>query len=150
MSAARGKAMATTIRSDIKKGDTVYVMRGRSRLRRMEGREEELAQMEPQAVRAEADKHSGRRGKVISVDRQKGQVLLDGVNLITKHAKPRSMSARTTQMQAGRRQQPGPLALANVMLVCPRCDRPTKVTRREVSGKRIRICRRCSEYIDEV
>ncbi len=141
--------MTGLARFDIKKGDTVYIRRGKDRRHRMEGREEELARLEPQRVKAEAEKDAGRRGKVIGVNPRLGRVLVDGVNIITKHAKPRGMSTRTAQMQAGRRQQPGPLSLSNVMLVCPRCDRPTRVTRREVSGKRIRVCRRCHEYIDE-
>lgn len=142
--------MAGAIKFDIKKGDTVYILRGKDREHRMEGREEEFARLEPSRVKAEAEKNPGRRGRVLGVNPRKGQVTVEGVNMIVKHAKPRSMATRTVQMQAGRRQQPGPLAVANVMLVCPRCDRPTKIKRREVSGKRIRVCRRCGEYIDEV
>jgi large subunit ribosomal protein L24 len=142
--------MASPVKPNIKKGDLVYILRGKDRAQRMGGRAEELALMAPQRVKAEADKEPGRRGKVLAVNRQKGQVLVDGVNIIIKHAKPRGMATRTSQMQSGRRQQPGPLAIANVMLVCPRCDRPTAVTRRAVSGKRIRVCRRCGEHIDEV
>ncbi|UCH35411.1 MAG: 50S ribosomal protein L24 [Armatimonadota bacterium] len=142
--------MARTTQLDIKKGDTVYVLRGKDRAHRMEGREEELARLEPARLKREAEKDPGRRGKVIGVIRDKRQVLVDGINMITKHARPRGMTSRAAQMQTGRIQQPGPLHISNVMLVCPRCDRPAKVTRREVSGKRIRVCRRCSEYIDEV
>jgi len=142
--------MAKPVSVHVKKGDTVYVLRGKDRARRMTGREGELARLEPQQIRAEADKEPGRRGKVIAVNREKRRVLVEGVNMITKHAKPRGMSSRAAQMQTGRIQQPGPLHVSNVMLVCPRCDRPTKVERREVSGKRIRVCRRCNEYIDEV
>jgi large subunit ribosomal protein L24 len=142
--------MASSVKMDIKKGDTVYILRGKDREHRMEGREEELARLDPQRVKAEAHKNPGRRGKVIGVIIAKQHVLVDGVNMITKHAKPRGMQTRTAQMQTGRIQQPGPLHVSDVMLVCPRCDRPAKVTRREVSGKRIRVCRRCGEYIDEV
>jgi large subunit ribosomal protein L24 len=142
--------MASAAQLHIKKGDLVYVRRGKDRERRMQGREQELERMEPGFVRAEADKHPGKRGKVIAVSRATGQVLVEGVNMVTKHAKPRGMTSRAAQMQTGRIQQPGRMSAANVMLVCPRCDRPTKVTWREVEGKRIRVCRRCHEYIDEV
>jgi large subunit ribosomal protein L24 len=134
----------------VKKGDTVYILRGKDREHRMEGREDELARVEPQRVRAEADKNQGKRGKVIGVNPRKGTVTVEGANMLTKHARPRGQMTRAAQMQTGRIEQPGPLRASNVMLVCPRCDRPTKVTRREVSGKRIRVCRRCNEYIDEV
>lgn len=142
--------MPSSVKTHIKKGDTVYVLRGRDYEHRLEGREEELAHLDAQGRRAEVLKSPGRRGKVIGVLPDKGRVIVDGVNIITKHAKPRGMTTRAAQVQSGRTQQPGAIALANVMLVCPRCDRPTKVMRREVSGKRIRVCRRCNEYIDEV
>jgi large subunit ribosomal protein L24 len=142
--------MARSLQLHIKKGDTVYILRGKDREHRMGGREQELARLEPRGIKAEAEKEPGRRGKVIGVNPQKQRVLVDGVNMITKHAKPRGLTSRAAQMQTGRIQQPGALHVSNVMLVCPRCDRPTKVERREVSGKRIRVCRRCHEYIDEV
>jgi len=142
--------MARAAQLHIKKGDVVYIRRGKDRERRMEGREQELERLEPDRIRAEAEKNSGKRGKVIGVSRATRQVLVDGVNMVTKHAKARGMSSRTAQMQTGRIQQPGRMSAANVMLVCPRCDRPTKVTWREVEGKRIRVCRRCHEYVDEV
>jgi len=142
--------MARSTALHVKKGDTVYILRGKDREHRMKGREDELARIGPQQVKAEADKNQGKRGKVIGVNPQKGTVTVEGANMLTKHARPRGQMTRTAQMQTGRIQQPGPLRASNVMLVCPRCDRPTKVTRREVSGKRIRVCRRCNEYIDEV
>ena len=48
-------------------------------------------------------------------------------------------------MQTGRIQQPAPIPISNLMLVCPRCDRPTRVKRGRVEDKRVRICRRCHE-----
>jgi large subunit ribosomal protein L24 len=142
--------MARANRFNVKKGDVVYVMRGKDREHRMEDREDELGRLQPQRVKAEAEKNPGKRGKVLGVNPRKRQVLVEGANMITKHAKPRGQMTRAAQMQTGRIQQPGPLDISNVMLVCPRCDRPTKVTWREVSEKRIRVCRRCNEYIDEV
>lgn len=142
--------MASSKQAHVKKGDTVYILRGKDRVHRMEDRAEELARLDPQRIKAESEKEHGRRGRVIAVKREKRRVLVEGINMMTKHAKPQGPASRAARMQTGRIQQPGPLDLSNVMLVCPRCDRPTKVTRREVSGKRIRVCRRCHEYIDEV
>ena len=142
--------MANANRLHVKKGDVVYILRGKDRQHRMEGREEELARFEPQRLKAEAEKNPGKRGKVIGVNPHKRQVLVEGINMLTKHAKPRGQMTRAAQMQTGRIQQPGPMDISNVMLVCPRCDRPTKVTWRQVSDKRVRVCRHCTEYIDEV
>ena len=142
--------MAKANRVHVKKGDVVYILRGKDRQHRMEGREDEMARLEPQRMKQEAEKNPGKRGKVLGVNPEKQRVLVEGVNMLTKHAKPRGQMTRAAQMQTGRIQQPGAMHISNVMLVCPRCDRPTKVTWREVSGKRIRVCRRCTEYIDEV
>jgi large subunit ribosomal protein L24 len=80
----------------------------------------------------------------------KTHVVVEGVNMVTKHSRPRGRASRAQQLQSGRTQQPGSIAIANIMLVCPRCDRPTKVRAGEVEGKPVRICRRCSEPVDAI
>jgi large subunit ribosomal protein L24 len=45
-------------------------------------------------------------------------------------------------------QQPAAINVSNVMLVCPRCDRPSRVSRGVLEGKRVRLCKRCGENID--
>ena len=81
---------------------------------------------------------------------EKGRVIVEGLNMIIKHARPRGRTSRATQIQSGRTEQPGPIALANVMLICPNCDRPTKVQRGEVEGRPVRLCRRCGESVDAI
>jgi large subunit ribosomal protein L24 len=135
---------------DIKRGDTVYVLAGRDRERRIASLPpEEQARVTPQTARSAADRHPGRRGRVIGVSRDKGYVTVEGINVVTRHSRPRGVSSRVTQQQTGRFQQPAPMPVSKVMLVCPRCDRPTKVARREHEGRRLRFCRRCNEIIDE-
>jgi large subunit ribosomal protein L24 len=70
--------------------------------------------------------------------------------MLTKHTRPRGRASRAQQLQTGRIEQPGSLALANVMLVCPGCDHPTQVRRGEVEGKSVRICKRCGEPVDRI
>jgi large subunit ribosomal protein L24 len=77
-------------------------------------------------------------------------VVVEGVNMVTKHARPRGRATRAQQLQTGRIEQPGAVSLANVMLVCPRCDRPTRVRRGELEGKSVRLCRRCGEPVDRI
>jgi large subunit ribosomal protein L24 len=136
---------------NIKAGDTVYVLSGKARQARLEHLgPPELARLSAQEARREAERHPGRRGKVLAVRPRQQRVIVEGVNMVTKHLKGGRLPGRAAQMQTGRVQQPAPLYISKVMLVCPRCDRPTKVTRREVERKQVRVCRRCGEVIDEV
>jgi large subunit ribosomal protein L24 len=132
---------------DIKKGDTVYVRAGRSRIKRMAP--EENARTAESDKKQAAERHAGRRGQVLRVMPSQNKVVVEGANLVTKHNR-RGAQGRLAQQQAGRVEQPAPMPVCKVMLVCPRCDRPTKVTREEREGKRVRICRACKEIIDHV
>jgi large subunit ribosomal protein L24 len=135
---------------DIKRGDTVYVLAGRDHERRIATLpSEEQAKATPQTAKQIAERHPGKRGRVIGVDPEQRRVTVEGVNVVTRHSRPRGVSSRVTQQQTGRYQQPAPMPIAKVMLVCPRCDRPTRVARREHEGRRLRSCRRCGEFIDE-
>ena len=101
----------------IRKGDNVEVLQGRD---------------------------AGRRGVGEYVVPSTGRVVVDGVNVRKRHAKPRAVG------------QPGgiidfnaPLDVSNVMLVCPACDKPTRVgVQIDRSGK-WRYCRKCNERTDE-
>ncbi len=98
-------------------------------------------------VVALAGKDRGRRGKVISILRRDGRVLVDGLNMVVKHARARGQRP-TTQLQTGRITQPAPMPLAKVMVVCPHCDKPSRVRARIVENRRVRACRRCDEVVD--
>jgi len=135
----------------IKKGDTVYILGGKDYQHRLDAlSSEERDKLTPQTTKGQVDKHPGRRGRVIQVLAPSRRVIVDGVNMVTKHARPRGQTTRAAQMQTGRIQQPAPIEISNVMLVCPRCDLPTKVSYQVVGGKRVRVCKRCGEYVDEV
>ena len=135
-------------KTQIKVGDEVYVRSGRDRESRLTP--EEVERLDPEAQRREADRRPGRRGRVIKVLPEIGRVIVEGVNMMTKHARPRGRASRAQQLQTGRIEQPGAMSVANVMLVCPRCDRPTRVRRGELEGKNVRVCRRCGEPVDRI
>ena len=135
-------------KSHIKVGDTVYIMSGRDRESRLTP--EELERLGPEEHKREADRRPGRRGRVLRVLLDKQRVVVEGVNMLIKHSKPRGRASRATQLQAGRTEQPGAMSIANVMVVCPRCDRPTRVRRGAVENKVVRICRRCGEPVDAI
>lgn len=132
----------------IKVGDTVYVRVGRDREDRLSA--EEVERLDPEAQKREANRRPGRRGRVLRVLRAKQRVVVEGVNMVTKHSRPRGRSSRAAQLQSGRTLQPAAIPVANVMLVCPRCDRPARVRRGELEGKSVRICRRCNEPVDAI
>ena len=101
----------------IRKGDTVMVMSG---------------------------KEKGRRGRVDRILTKENRMVIEGVNMITRHVR-----ARPGVRQAGRIQQEAPIHVSNVMLICNKCDRPSRlrVTFLE-DGKKVRMCHRCQETID--
>ncbi len=108
----------------IKKGDTVIVMRGK-----------------------EANK--GKKGKVIKVIPEKNRIVVEGVNIVKKHLKeiPNVREGGIVEMEA-------PLPVSNVMLVCPNCNKPTRVGFRISKEKKVlrkyRYCKKCGENIDLV
>ena len=88
------------------------------------------------------------KGKTGRVDRQiisENRVVVEGVNMITRHLKP-----RPGLRQAGRIQMEAPIHMSNVMLICNKCNqttRPTSVTLE--TGQRVRGCPKCKEVIDD-
>jgi len=92
----------------------------------------------------------GQRGEVLRVLREEGKVVVQGLNILTRHRRT-SRETSVQQLQSGRIEMPGPIHLSNVRLICPRCDRPTKV-RYVKSGDtaRTRQCKLCQETLDDV
>ncbi len=90
----------------------------------------------------------GKRGRVIKAMPREGKVVVEGVNLRWKHQ--RFQRTRTLQVQSGRIQIPMPIPRSKVMLVCPHCDRPTRIRKVfTADGRKVRACKKCSELIDE-
>jgi len=101
----------------LKKDDTVMVIAGRER---------------------------GKTGKVLKVLPERGRVLVERVNMIKRHQKPRGV-----QQPGGIVEREASIHLSNVVPVCSRCNKPTRVgTRRLEDGKAARVCRRCGELLD--
>jgi large subunit ribosomal protein L24 len=87
----------------------------------------------------------GKRGKVLRVLTGKGRVLVEHVNMIKKHQRP-TQKLR----QGGIIEREGPLALSNVLVVCARCDKPSRTGIKILAdGRKVRTCKRCGESIDK-
>lgn len=88
-------------------------------------------------------KDRGKKGQVRRVYPDKERVIVDGVNMVRRHAK-----ARAAARQAGIIELEAPVHASNVMLICNKCNRPTKVTHRFLEDKKVRVCSSCHEVID--
>lgn len=97
-------------------------------------------------VKIIAGKDIGRSGKVITVIPDRRRLLVEELNLVKKATRPDPK----THSPGGIVPMPAALDASNVMLVCPRCGKASRVTvRRDEQGKPHRRCRKCKELIDE-
>jgi len=88
----------------------------------------------------------GKRGEVIKVLPDESRVVVQGVNIHTKHQRQVQTQGRT--INPGRIKFEGPISISNVMLVCPKCNEPTRVgVQRDESGSH-RVCKHCQALID--
>ena len=89
-------------------------------------------------------KEKGKKGRVLLVDKAKNRVLVEKVNVIKKHMKPSKKYA-----QGGIIEKEAPIAISNVLLLCPKCSKPTRIGVSLLeSGKKHRMCKKCKEVID--
>lgn len=89
-----------------------------------------------------AGKDKGKQGEVLKVYPEKSRVVVSKINFVKRHT-------RSTQTEPGGiREKEAPVAIAKVMLVCPKCNQPGRPKFDTLSdGKKIRVCRRCGEMI---
>ncbi|HLC43328.1 MAG TPA: 50S ribosomal protein L24 [Methylomirabilota bacterium] len=91
-----------------------------------------------------AGRERGKRGKVLRVVPARQRVVVEKVNMIKRHQRP-TQKLR----QGGIIEREGLLHISNVMVVCPKCDRPTRTGVQQLAdGKKARVCKRCQETID--
>ncbi len=88
----------------------------------------------------------GRRGEVIRVLPDEGRVVVQGVNIRKKHQSQVQTQGRT--MNPGIIEFEAPVDISNVMLVCPKCDKPTRVGLQRQVDLTQRICKNCGAVID--
>lgn len=89
-------------------------------------------------------KDAGKKGKVLRVIPKEGRLVVEGVNKIKKHQKPsRSIP------QGGILKIEAPLNASNVMLICNKCNKPTRVGAKVLdNNEKVRVCKKCGEVID--
>ena len=91
-----------------------------------------------------AGKDKGKKGKVRFAHPKDERVLVEGINFIKRHTR-----ARRQLRQAGIIEREAPIHVSNVMLLCSRCNHPTRIGFRHLQdGRKVRFCRSCGEVID--
>jgi large subunit ribosomal protein L24 len=99
----------------IKKGDTVLVISG---------------------------KWKGKTGKVLRAFPREMKVLVEGVNIVKKHQRPKRTGEKGEIVEI-----PKPISVSKVKLICPKCKRATRVGYKIIEGKKYRICKKCGQEI---
>ena len=84
----------------------------------------------------------GKKGKVLSVDPESRKVIVEGVNVASRHQKPRKQGE-----EGGIIKKETPIYASKVMTVCPKCDKATRVAHKIVDGKKVRVCKHCGAEI---
>ena len=87
-------------------------------------------------------KDKGKTGKVLSVDPKGGKVVVEGINVASKHQKPRKQGE-----EGGIIKVETPIYASKVQLVCPKCGKATRVGHKIVDGKKVRVCKKCGAEI---
>ena len=88
-------------------------------------------------------KDKGKKGKVLSVDPANGKVIVEKVNMVPRHTKPRRQGE-----EGGILQKEAPIYACKVMRVCPKCDKPTRPAHKVLAdGKKVRVCKKCGAEI---
>ena len=106
----------------VKTGDTVQVISGREK---------------------------GKKGKVIAVSPKEGKLIIEGVNMVSKHVKPRQVG-----QEGGIVKAEGAMYACKVQVVCPHCNKATRVGHKfgegdgMLSRRKVRVCKKCSAVLD--
>ena len=110
-------------------------------------------------VEVRAGKDRGKQGRVLVAHPAESKVVVENLNLVKRHTKPRPIQNTSRMGSAGMTpggviDKPAPVHVGNVMVVCPVCNRPTRVGMREKDSHgehvKVRVCKRvdCGEEID--
>jgi large subunit ribosomal protein L24 len=136
------KGTASNKVPEIRKGDTVVVLHGKDA-----GKRGQVDRVLRNPVAKEKTKAGWR-----TVSSRPLSVVIAGVNVAKRHTRPRQSMSQNTQTQiqeGGIVDKPMPIDVSNVMLVCPRCDRVTRVKHERLgSGQSVRVCGHCREQLE--
>lgn len=96
-------------------------------------------------VKIIAGRERGKTGRVYRVMTGEGKVLVEKLNIIKRHTRPSQ-----TNRQGGIIEKEAPINISNVMLVCKKCNKPTRVAHSFEGDKKVRVCKKCGSPMDKV
>lgn len=99
----------------IKKGDTVLIISGKDR---------------------------GKEGKILDVFPKENRIVVEGINLRKKHAKPKNQGEKGQTVE-----KPAKFSVSNVKLVCPRCGKAARIGYKVEENRKMRVCKKCNGEI---
>ena len=88
-------------------------------------------------------KDKGKQGKINSAFPKNSKVIVEGINKVKRHSKP---SLKVPN--GGIISKEMPIHSCKVQLVCPACNKPTRIAHKSVNGKNARVCKKCGEVIE--
>ncbi len=94
-------------------------------------------------VEVNTGEEKGRRGRVLEIIPAKSQAIVEGINLVKKHQRARSQTKPSGIVTV-----PGPLHISNLVLICAKCGKKTKIRKDKIENKRVRLCKECGEIIE--
>ena len=95
-------------------------------------------------VQVLSGKDKGKGGKILTALPKKGKVIVEGVNKVKRHNKPSQ-----TNPQGGIVTKEAAISSSKVMVVCPKCKKPTRIAHKVENGKSVRVCKHCGEVLDK-
>lgn len=93
-------------------------------------------------VKMLAGKDSGKTGKVLHVYPADRKVVVDGLNMLKKHNKPRREGEKGQRIEMPRK-----VDISNVILICSKCAKATKVGYKTEGEEKMRVCKKCGAEI---
>ncbi len=91
-----------------------------------------------------AGKDKGKSGKIVSSNSETKRVVVEGINIVHKHSKPRSQKDK-----GGIKKKEAAIDVSNVMLICSSCNKPTRIAHKfDEKGNKHRACKHCGAIID--
>ncbi|MEA3449876.1 MAG: 50S ribosomal protein L24 [Patescibacteria group bacterium] len=100
-------------------------------------------------VKLLAGKDKGKTGKVLQVFVDRKKASIEGLNLLIKHMRPKKQGEKGQRIEF-----PAPMSISNLILVCPKCNKPSRVgvkaIKSEKTGKtkKYRVCKKCNKVVD--
>jgi large subunit ribosomal protein L24 len=101
-------------------------------------------------VKVISGRDKGKVGRVLRVDRERGRILVEHVSMVKRHTRPNPGK----QIKGGIAERESPIAISNVMIVCPGCNKAVRIAHHidHVAGgraRRTRVCRKCGQTLDK-